>query len=117
MHSKNTTTAFSKKLTRAIQPTESVPFLESNTYELPLKQEKEIAMTNHGMIAAAMMEYRGKIIEPCEIKRIVLKTYPNFTEGSLLPNDHAFGNKNPCRCVGTESRIFDRVEPKKYLVR
>ncbi len=74
---------FKKKLARAIEPIEIIPFLESNTYELPLKQKKEIAMTNHDMIAAAMMEYRGKILETCEIKRIVLKTYPNFTEGSL----------------------------------
>lgn len=79
--------------------------------------EKEVTMTNHDMIASAMKEHRGKILETSEIKKIVLKSFPNFAMGSLLPNDHAMGNKSDCSCAGTERRIFDRIEPKKYLVR
>lgn len=74
-------------------------------------------MTNHDMIATAIKDYRGKILETSEIKKIVLSAFPIFTEGSILPNDHALGNKSCCSCAGTERRIFDRIEPKKYLVR
>lgn len=111
------TSIFKGKLAKAIEPPEKIPRQESRKIALPHKQKKEIAMTNHDMIAAAMKEYRGKILETCEIKKIVLKAFPTFTEGSLLPNDHAFGNKSACSCAGTATRIFDRVEPKKYLVR
>jgi len=74
-------------------------------------------MTNHEMFATAVSDYRGKILESSEIKKIVLKAFPNFSEGSYRPNDHAFGNKSDCSCAGTDRRIFDRIEPKKYLVR
>ncbi len=74
-------------------------------------------MTNHDMIATAVKDYRGKILKTSEIKKIVLGFYPHFKKGSLLPNDHAFGNKSCCGCVGTGRQIFDRIEPKKYLVR
>jgi len=74
-------------------------------------------MTNHDMIATAVKNYRGKILDTCEIKNIVIGAFPEFTEGSLLPNDHAFGNKSCCSCVGTSRQIFDRIEPNKYLVR
>jgi hypothetical protein len=74
-------------------------------------------MTNHDMIATAVKGHRGKILDTGEIKQIVLGAFPKFAEGSLLPNDHAFGNKSCCSCAGTGRRIFDRVEPKKYLVR
>lgn len=111
------TSIFKGKLAKAIEPPENISRQESRKIELPLKQKKEIAMTNHDMIVAAMKEHRGKILETSEIKKIVLKTFPNFKEGSHRPNDHAFGNKSDCSCAGTESRIFDRVEPKKYLVR
>ncbi len=74
-------------------------------------------MTNHDMIAAAVKDYRGKILEVSEIKKIVLSAFPKFKEGSFRPNDHAFGNKSCCSCAGSARRIFDRIEPKKYLVR
>ncbi len=74
-------------------------------------------MTNHDMIATAVKIYRGKTLDTSEIKKLVIDAFPEFTEGSLLPNDHAFGNKSCCSCVGTARQIFDRVEPKKYLVR
>jgi hypothetical protein len=74
-------------------------------------------MTNHDMIASAVKKYRGKVLETSEIKKIVLGAYPKFNEGSLLPNDHAFGNKSCCCCVGTKRQIFDRIERNNYRVR
>jgi hypothetical protein len=68
-------------------------------------------MTNHDMIATAVKYYRGKTLETREIRKIVLDAFPKFTEGSLLPNDHAFGNKCCCSCIGTGWQIFDRIEP------
>ncbi len=73
-------------------------------------------MTNHEMIAFAVKAHRQKELTTHQIKEIVLKTFPNFTEGSMLPNDHGAGNKCPCPCAGTYSRIFDRIERGKYLV-
>lgn len=75
------------------------------------------SLSNHDMIASAVKKYRGKVLATSEIKKIVLGAYPKFNEGSLLPNDHAFGNKSCCGCVGTKRQIFDRIEPGKYLVR
>jgi len=74
-------------------------------------------MTNHDMIAAAVKNYSGKTLESREIKKIVMSAFPEFKEGSFRPNDHAFGNKSDCSCARTTRRIFDRIEPKKYLVR
>ena len=74
-------------------------------------------MTNHDMIAAALKSYRGKTLTTGDINKIVLGAFPEFNIGSLLPNDHASGNKSCCACAGTESRIFDRVELGKYRVR
>jgi hypothetical protein len=73
-------------------------------------------MTNHEMIALAVKNYRGQKLTTSTIKEIVLKSFPDFTEGSLLPNDHAAGNKSPCICAGTNSRIFDKIEHGIYYV-
>ena len=75
------------------------------------------SLSNHDMMASAVKNYRGKVLETSQIKKIVLGAFPNFNEGSFLPNDHAFGNKSCCSCVGTKRQIFDRIEPGKYLVR
>jgi hypothetical protein len=74
-------------------------------------------MTNHDMIASTVRSYRGQILESSEITKLVIEAFPAFSEGSIRPNDHAFGNKSCCGCVGTARQIFDRIEPKKYLVR
>jgi hypothetical protein len=74
-------------------------------------------MTNHEMMSAALKSYRGKTLATSEIRKIILGAYPEFNTGSMLPNDHALGNKSPCGCAGTKSRIFDRVERGQYLVR
>lgn len=75
------------------------------------------ALTDHDMIASAVRKYQGKVLDTSEITKIVLGAFPNFKEGSLFPNDHASGNKSICDCVGTIRQIFDRLEPRKYLVR
>lgn len=108
---------FKEKLDKPVKSAENISHQESREIVSPRKQKTEIAMTNHDMIAAAMKKYRGKILETSEIKKIVMDAFSSFKEGSHRPNDHAFGNKSPCSCAGTESRIFDRVEPRKYLVR
>ena len=74
-------------------------------------------MTNHEMMSAALKSYRGQTLQTSEIRKIVVSKFPKFNTGSLLPNDHALGNKQPCSCAGTKSRIFDRVERGQYLVR
>jgi hypothetical protein len=49
----------------------------------------EEKMTNHEMLVAALKNYGGRVLSTSEIKTIVLKVLPKFSEGSLLPNDHA----------------------------
>lgn len=73
-------------------------------------------MTNHEMIAFAVKNYHGQELTTLQIKAIVLREFPNFTEGSLLPNDHAIGNKSPCNCAGKKGRLFDKTEHGKYFV-
>lgn len=108
---------FKEKLGQQLSHISSDVRLEAKEIAMKTHQEKGLKITNHDMIAAAVKNYRGKILETSEIKEMVLKAFPNFNVRSFLPNDHAFGNKNCCSCAGTEKRIFDRVEPKKYLVR
>jgi hypothetical protein len=57
-------------------------------------------MSNHDMMASALKPYRGKNLSTAEIRIIVGEAFPNFNMGSLLPNDHAEGNKSPCWCAG-----------------
>src|SRR6476646_797640 len=73
--------------------------------------------SNHDMISAAMAPHRGNVLTTKQIRRCVLDAFPLFSPGSLLPNDHAEGNKCPCWCAGTPDRIFDRKETGKYFVR
>jgi len=97
----------SQKTTSSFGPAKIV--LQSN-------QDQKLQLTNHEMIASALKSYHGKIFPTSEIKKIVLGAFPHFSEGSLLPNDHALGNKSSCSCAGTNRRIFDRIEPGRYLV-
>lgn len=97
----------SQKTTSSLRPAKTV---------LQRNQDHKLPLTNHGMIASALENYRDKILTTSEIKKIVFGAFPHFSEGSLLPNDHALGNKNPCSCAGTDRRIFDRIEPGRYLV-
>ena len=108
---------FKSKLVKVEGVSENLVRPEPRKVALPHKPSNRKAMSNHDMIATAMKDHRGQILEASEIKKLVLKAFPAFTVGSLLPNDHAFGNKSACNCAGTGKRIFDRVEPRKYLVR
>lgn len=72
--------------------------------------------TNHEMIAFAVKDHHGETLTTDEIRGIVLRAYPNFNKGSLLPNDHARGNKGSCSCAGTVKRIFDCIETGRYRV-
>ena len=74
-------------------------------------------MTNHDMLASALKPFRGKNLTTADIRIIVGEAFPEFNMGSLLPNDHAEGNKSPCWCAGTNQRILDRVEQGLYTVR
>ena len=74
-------------------------------------------LTNHQMIANAMVASRGEELTAAQIWERVRSAYPNFSKGSLLPNDHADGNKHPCRCARTDERIFEKRRRNLYYVR
>jgi hypothetical protein len=74
-------------------------------------------MTNHDRLVSALKPYRGKTLTTSDIGHIVKYAFPEFNLGSLLPNDHAEGNKSPCSCAGTTGRIFDKVTRGSYTVR
>ena len=73
--------------------------------------------TNHEMIAKALKGFVGQEIETKQFNEIILKAFPNFNKGSLLPNDHAKGNKSDCPCADTENRLLDRLERGLFRVR
>jgi hypothetical protein len=72
---------------------------------------------NHERFAGEFNGMGGKVFKTEQIKTLMLNKFPSMKKGSMLPNDHAKGNKNPCRCVCTEDRIFDRVCRAYYRVR
>jgi hypothetical protein len=76
-------------------------------------------MSNHDYFATAFQPHRGEEFSTAEIKAILRRKYPEMSEGSMLPNDHAYGNKSCCWCAGKENpkRLFDRVSVARYRVR
>lgn len=74
-------------------------------------------MAIHDDISAAVRRFKGQILETAQIIRIVQQEFPKTSTGSILPNDHATGNANPCWCANTGNRIFDKVGHGKYKVR
>ena len=72
---------------------------------------------NHQIIASAVAPLAGSRLSTSQISDLVLAFDPSFQRGSLLVNDHAEGNAGACRCAGSDSRIFDRVERGLYDVR
>lgn len=74
-------------------------------------------MTNHAKLKGVFKNHRGKRFRTEEIKDMIMKMVPDFADGSVRPNDHAEGNKSPCRCAGTHERIFDRIKRGWYKVR
>jgi len=68
-------------------------------------------MTNHEMIAEALRNHRGQTLTTGEIRKIVLRAYPLFSEGSLLPNDHSDeGNECPVVAPGLKTGYSIRLE-------
>lgn len=78
---------------------------------------KRSKLTNHDRFAEAFKEHANRELSTGEIKTILLERYPDFKLGSILPNDHAEGNENPCSCARTDARIFDRLKRGLYRVR
>jgi hypothetical protein len=74
-------------------------------------------LTNHERFASAFRAYAGQELTTQRIKEIILGAYPDLASGSILPNDHAKGNKGACWCAGTVNRIFDQVDRALYRVR
>ena len=70
--------------------------------------------TNHDLIAKVFRDSRGQEFSTDAIKK---KLDGVVVPGSVLPNDHAEGNKSPCWCAGTEERLFDKVRTGQYRVR
>jgi len=73
-------------------------------------------MTIHEMFEDAFRGMHGKELCTYEIEKILKDKFPEIKIGSIRPNDHAEGNKSPCRCAASERRIFDRVMRGKYRV-
>ena len=62
----------------------------------------------------------GQTFSRQQIKALLVEAYPDFKDGSVLPNDHGRGNVNPCRCSGTKSQIFETIDTDtgpQYTVR
>jgi len=78
---------------------------------------KEREMSNHDMFAEAFKEYANQVLKTEDIGRILLRHYPEFNTGSILPNDHAGGDKGACECARKDWRIFDKVKRGLYRVR
>ena len=74
-------------------------------------------LTNHERFAKAFSGMEGEELSTAEIRAIILKKFPDMNPGSVLPNDHATGNKSCCWCAGTDKRIFDRISRGRYQVR
>lgn len=74
-------------------------------------------LENHESFAIAFGKYTGQELTTEQIAHILLRAYPNFSLGSIRPNDHASGNKSPCSCAGTANRVFDRLDRGLYRVR
>jgi len=73
--------------------------------------------TNHERFAETFRGMSGRVLETNEIRKILLERFPDMNPGSILPNDHAGGNRAACGCAGTERRVFDRIEHGRYRVK
>lgn len=76
---------------------------------------------NHDVIKSAVAQRVGEVLKTSEIMALVLTFDPHFNPGSLLPNDHAGGNRGACGCsqfkAGPEAEpIFERISSGRYLV-
>ena len=76
---------------------------------------------NHDVIKRAVAPRKGDVLRTSDILALVLTIDPSFSPGSLLPNDHASGNRGACGCSlykgGSEADpIFERISSGRYLV-
>ena len=74
-------------------------------------------LQNHERIKRAVSSARGRTLKTEKIKALCHDLFPEMPDGSILPNDHAEGNKNPCWCAGKPERLFDRTGYAHYRVR
>src|SRR5438094_8703863 len=58
-------------------------------------------LTNHDCFANVFRERGFRKFSTAQIGKLLQEEYPNFSLGSILPNDHAKGNAASCWCVGT----------------
>jgi len=74
-------------------------------------------LTNHDCFANVFRERGFRKFSAAQIGKLLQEEYPNFSLGSILPNDHAKGNAASCWCVGTPQQIFNKVRRGFYRVR
>jgi len=70
--------------------------------------------TIHELLVETFAPFVGQEFETSEIHNMMKG---KASKRSVLPNDHAGGNKNPCWCAKTDGRIFDKVKLGRYRVR
>src|SRR5438105_5112209 len=71
-------------------------------------------LTNHDCFANVFRERGFRKFSTAQIGKLLQEEYPNFSLGSILPNDHAKGNAASCWCVGTPQQIFNKVRRGFY---
>src|SRR6266702_4389084 len=69
-------------------------------------------LTNHDCFANVFRERGFRKFSTAQTGKLLQEKYPNFSLGSILPNDHAKGNAASCWCVGTPQQIFNKVRPR-----
>ena len=74
-------------------------------------------LTNHDCFANVFRERGFRKFSTAQIGKLLQEEYPNFSLGSILPNDHAKGDAASCWCVGTPQQIFNKVRRGFYRVR
>jgi hypothetical protein len=74
-------------------------------------------LQNHERIKKAVSSRAGEILKTEQIRALCHQRFPDMADGSILPNDHAEGNKHPCWCAKQPMRLFDRVRYAHYRVR
>jgi hypothetical protein len=90
-----------------------VEFSRINSLKLTNHDKFDIVFSN-----VILRKFESKLIGcPLTVKEIkailekVSKTHPELeiADGSIIPKDHAIGNKSPCSCSGTNEQLFHTV--------
>ena len=112
-------TALTKGLVNSASARCANPMKSGSTYPEVSQRDTlgPAGQTNHECFKNAFRAYAGREFTTHQITELILEAYPEFAQGSILPNDHAKGNKGACWCAGTVDRIFDQVERGLYRVR